>query len=241
MKENSLEERFNKIEKEYNEMKKDNKKTKKQLGITLVALVITIIVLLILAGITVAQLTGSGLFDRAKVSKQKYKDAQGLENEILSQYENATLNSGVVSTRDGETPAGTLIAFAADNAPSGYLACNGQEVSRTTYAKLFAVIGTKYGAGDGSTTFKVPDLQGEFLRGAGTNSHTNQGSGATVGTHQDGTEMTHTFSDWRTNVDVQTSAYPDNNHDRNHNFDSEITSPGGVWVTGNKSTGNLYK
>ena len=48
---------------------------------------------------------------------------------------------------------------------TGWLLCNGQVVSRTTYAALFAVIGTTYGAGDGSTTFGVPDLRGEFLRG----------------------------------------------------------------------------
>lgn len=49
--------------------------------------------------------------------------------------------------------------------PAGYLYCNGQAVSRTTYADLYAVIGATYGAGDGSTTFNVPDLRGEFVRG----------------------------------------------------------------------------
>ena len=50
-------------------------------------------------------------------------------------------------------------------APSGYLKCNGAAVSRTTYADLFAIIGTTHGSGDGSTTFNVPDLRGEFVRG----------------------------------------------------------------------------
>ena len=49
--------------------------------------------------------------------------------------------------------------------PTGWLVANGQIVSRTTYADLFAAIGTTYGAGDGSTTFGIPDLRGEFLRG----------------------------------------------------------------------------
>ena len=49
--------------------------------------------------------------------------------------------------------------------PTGWLKCNGALLSRTTYAALFAVIGTTYGAGDGSTTFALPDLRGEFLRG----------------------------------------------------------------------------
>ena len=64
------------------------------------------------------------------------------------------------------TPAGTVDYFANVTVPNGYLECNGQAVNRITYAELFAAIGTLYGAGDGSTTFNVPDLRGEFIRGA---------------------------------------------------------------------------
>ncbi len=53
----------------------------------------------------------------------------------------------------------------ASNIPPGWLECNGQAVSRTTYAALFAIIGTTYGTGNGSTTFNLPDLRGEFVRG----------------------------------------------------------------------------
>lgn len=63
------------------------------------------------------------------------------------------------------TPAGTIIQFAASTAPSGYLKCNGALISRTTYAALFTAIGTTFGAGDGSTTFALPDLRGYFPRG----------------------------------------------------------------------------
>ncbi|WP_312903178.1 phage tail protein [Chryseobacterium taichungense] len=62
-------------------------------------------------------------------------------------------------------PAGTVSYTAASTVPAGYLECNGTAVSRTTYATLFAAIGTTYGAGDGSTTFNLPDLRGEFVRG----------------------------------------------------------------------------
>ena len=62
-------------------------------------------------------------------------------------------------------PCGSYIQHAGDSAPSGFLVCNGGAVSRTTYAKLFSVIGTKYGAGDGSTTFNLPNLIGRFLEG----------------------------------------------------------------------------
>lgn len=77
---------------------------------------------------------------------------------------------------------------AADNPAPGFLYCDGRAISRTTYADLFNVIGTSFGSGDGSTTFNIPDMRGEFIRGAGTNSHANQGNGGTVGQHQDGTE-----------------------------------------------------
>lgn len=62
-------------------------------------------------------------------------------------------------------PSGTVAYFAGRNAPAGWLKANGAAVSRTTYAALFAAIGTTYGAGDGHTTFNLPDFRGEFLRG----------------------------------------------------------------------------
>jgi len=60
---------------------------------------------------------------------------------------------------------GTVLPFAGASAPTDWLLCYGQAVSRTTYANLFAVIGTTYGAGDGSTTFNVPDLRGRVAAG----------------------------------------------------------------------------
>lgn len=65
-------------------------------------------------------------------------------------------------------PTGTVLAFAGSAAPTGYLACDGSAVSRTTYSALFAVISTTWGVGDGVTTFNVPDLRGRQLIGAGT-------------------------------------------------------------------------
>ena len=62
-------------------------------------------------------------------------------------------------------PSGSVFCMAVATVPSGYLECNGAAVSRTTYAALFAIIGTNYGTGNGSTTFNLPDLRGEFVRG----------------------------------------------------------------------------
>lgn len=66
------------------------------------------------------------------------------------------------------TPIGTILAYAAESAPTGFLICDGSLVSRTTYANLFAVVKTRFGRGNGSTTFKLPDLRGQFLRGGPT-------------------------------------------------------------------------
>ena len=62
-------------------------------------------------------------------------------------------------------PSGTVMYFAGRTAPAGWLKANGAAISRTTYASLFEAIGTTYGAGDGRTTFNLPDLRGEFIRG----------------------------------------------------------------------------
>jgi hypothetical protein len=64
-------------------------------------------------------------------------------------------------------PIGTINTSVVSTVPTGFLYCNGQAVSRTLYAGLFLAIGTTFGAGDGSTSFNVPNFQGAFLRGAG--------------------------------------------------------------------------
>lgn len=71
-------------------------------------------------------------------------------------------------TEASNNPVGTVITMAANSAPNGYLLCNGAAVSRTTYAALFAKIGTTYGSGDGSTTFNLPDSIDRFIQGSGT-------------------------------------------------------------------------
>lgn len=63
------------------------------------------------------------------------------------------------------SPAGTVAGFAGSAAPVGWLLCAGQAISRTTYSVLFTAIGTTYGAGDGSTTFNLPDLRGRVVAG----------------------------------------------------------------------------
>lgn len=97
-------------------------------------------------------------------------------------------------------PIATLLDFAGSTVPSLFLDCDGSAVSRTTYADLYAAIGTTWGSGDGSTTFNLPDLRGRASVGAGTGSGLTARSLAATGgaeTHQLTTSElpshTHTF------------------------------------------------
>ncbi len=67
-----------------------------------------------------------------------------------------------------EVPVGSVVGYGGTVDPPFFLICNGRAISRTTYASLFAVLGTAYGAGDGSTTFNIPDLRGRTAVGLGT-------------------------------------------------------------------------
>ncbi|HHA19820.1 MAG TPA: hypothetical protein ENK70_08955 [Methylophaga sp.] len=89
---------------------------------------------------------------------------------------------GNVVGGSGGIDAGGVIAVSVSTLPSGYLKCNGSTISRTTYSDLFAIIGTLYGVGDGSTTFGVPDLRGDFIRGWDNGKGVDSGRG--IGTWQ---------------------------------------------------------
>ena len=86
-----------------------------------------------------------------KVAKQTFTDAQ---------KEQARTNIGADAI-----PPGTMMAYGGKSIPDGWLLCNGALVSRTTYARLFAAIGTAWGAGNGRTTFKLPDADGRVMQG----------------------------------------------------------------------------
>lgn len=73
--------------------------------------------------------------------------------------------SGLTALLDALIPVGTVYDYAGSSAPSKFVFCDGAAISRTTYADLFAAIGTTFGAGDGSTTFAVPDLRGRTVAG----------------------------------------------------------------------------
>ena len=80
-------------------------------------------------------------------------------------------------------PTGTLLSYAGSSAPTGYLLCDGTAVSRTTYSDLFAIVGTTYGVGNGTTTFNVPDLRGRIPVGKNTGTFSTLGGTGGAETH----------------------------------------------------------
>lgn len=124
-----------------------------------------------------------------------------------------TTNGSGVATWGTVPPTGVITAFAGSTAPSGYLLCDGSAVSRSTYANLYAVIGTTYGAGNGSTTFNLPDLTGRVPVGK------NAGTFATLGSK--GGEETHTMT---------VNEMPSHKHTTSVNSAVENTSIGGYAV-----------
>jgi phage-related tail fiber protein len=101
-------------------------------------------------------------------------------------------------------PAGAIIHVAMTSAPSGYLKANGDAVSRVTYATLFAAIGIAFGSGDGSTTFNLPDLRGEFVRGWDDSKGVD--AGRLMGTNQADEFKSHTHVMSRTLTDLNVDA-----------------------------------
>lgn len=119
----------------------------------------------------------------------------------------AKLNVSDLTSGGVLVPIGGVIVFASDSAPAGYLECNGAAISRTTYANLFAVVGTRWGIGDASTTFNLPDLRGRFARGwdhgagndpdaAGRTATNGGASGDNVGSKQLDEFKSHTHADY---------------------------------------------
>ena len=80
----------------------------------------------------------------------------------------ADANGNVTIQAGGSVPVGTIIAYGGVSAPEGYLICNGGAISRTQYSALYGVIGTRFGAGDGSSTFNIPNMHHRFLEGTTT-------------------------------------------------------------------------
>lgn len=130
---------------------------------------------------------------------------------------------------DALLPAGEIHTFSTETPPSGYLECNGQAVSRTTFSRLFTAVGSKYGDGDGTTTFNLPDYRGQFLRGFDNTSgididattRTDRGDGTTgdaVGTKQTNATLAHNHT-----IDPPATS-SNSTGDHLHTIDPPVTS-----------------
>ena len=128
-------------------------------------------------------------------------------------------------------PAGVYLPFGGATAPTGWLSCDGSAVSRTTYAALFAAIGTAYGTGDGSTTFNLPNMANRIPVGSG--------GGKTRGTT--GGSATVTPSGSVDNTTLSAAQMPTHNHgsqNPNH-YETFFYSPAGVASYGGISGGGI--
>ena len=115
----------------------------------------------------------------------------------------------------GGLPSGVLFPYGGTSAPSGYLLCDGAAVSRSTYADLFAAIGTAYGAGNGTTTFNVPDMRGFVPAGykSGDANFGTLGGSAGAATHtHTGPAHTHTGPAHTHTIPAHTHTIPAHTH-----------------------------
>jgi microcystin-dependent protein len=133
--------------------------------------------------------------------------------------------------------SGMLMPYAGSTAPSGWLLCYGQAISRTTYADLFTAISTTYGSGDGSTTFNVPDFRGraafglDNMGGTAANRITNAVSGIT------GTTLGSAGGDQNSQSHTHTASVTDPGHSHDYRG-NQMSGSGGVVAPGT-NTGTL--
>ena len=127
----------------------------------------------------------------------KAQAEEGVASDVLM-----TPQRTLQSIQFNAVPPGCVMHYGAATAPSGWLFCNGAAVSRTTYDRLFSAVGTTFGVGDGSTTFNIPDLRNEFIRGA------DQGGGRNVGTTQGDSLGSHSHTGSTDSAGTHTHTYP---------------------------------
>ena len=127
-----------------------------------IILFITFISLLLYATDVVVKSDGTG----ANNNGISFQNSSATEIFVIEGDGEIQAGQGRIKDKSGYlSPVGSLIMYAGSSAPTGWLLCDGSAVSRSTYADLFSSIGTNYGAGDGSSTFALPDLRGRMPLG----------------------------------------------------------------------------
>lgn len=143
--------------------------------------------------------------------------------------------NGAGSTEFLQVPPGVVVPFAGSSSPNGWLLCAGQNVSRTTYARLFTAIGTTHGVGDGSSTFGLPSLNGRVVVGKDNMNSTDANRVTTAGSGVDGDTLGATGGAEsvvlaEANLPSHTHTVTDPGH--LHTFSDVRTTGGGVGITG---------
>ena len=158
----------------------------------------------------------------AQTSANQAKSAADMAQRTASDANNNANTRQLKSELIGE-----VAFFARTTPPNGWLKANGAAVSRTTYAALFSAIGTTFGAGDGRTTFNLPELRGEFIRCL--DDGRNVDGGRRLGTSQGDAIKTHTInvpnSQWEGNV-IGSWFYSERGNGNNNQSNNTITYTG---------------
>ncbi len=167
---------------------------------------------------------------------------KNLESEVIRLRGRISLIEQATGEGGGLTPTGAIGMFGGGQAPEGWLFCDGAAVSREEYEDLFDTIGTSYGAGNGSTTFNLPDLRLRFPRGASANE--SAGAVANVNTHSHAVTVsvasgshahTHSFS---SNFSGNTGNVGNHSHSTNTNATGSGNTLGPS-ANVNRGAGNL--
>ena len=149
----------------------------------------------------------------------------------MANYEATKYNfSGADLTGIEGIPTATIVPWSSASVPTGFLECNGQAVSRSTYSALFAIVGTTYGAGDGSSTFNVPDLQDNVAVGKSNNKSLASTGGANTVT------STGNVAGSTANASLSTAQIASHSHNTAFNFSSSQGSPPGLTLNKTSTT-----
>lgn len=164
--------------------------------------------------------------------------ADKLKEGTLWQRNTAVVINALETAVNARLPSGSLAMWLTSSAPTGWLICDGTAVSRTTYAALFAVIGTIGGAGDGSTTFNLPDMRQKFPLGKAAS-----GTGSTLGGTGGAIDHTHSvpahYHGMGTGADLNITSSGAHSHSITRDGNSATNSgAGALW--GLASGGTAY-
>lgn len=168
----------------------------------------------------------------------------------LTKVKNSVVEDNTISQEKiyggGITPTGTILPFALITPPSGWLLCDGQQISRSTYSDLFDLFTADnlislYGAGDGSTTFNLPDLADRIPVGKGSTKTSLGAKGGAVNMTPSGSVSSSASGGGVSNTTITTSTMPPHDHGANSGFNGQpLGSFNGLYPVMGQYTAGCY-